>query len=67
MNDKMLPPNDRPMPFSTSKSSRNTKVARERTLRISYGGIVFVWENGFGMQTGNWSRKNMQGNVDEKS
>ena len=53
MSDKMWLLSGRPMPFSTWRSFKNTRVGRERTLRISYGGIVFVWENGCGMPTGN--------------
>ena len=52
MKDKMWPHPVQNMPFSISKNSKNIKVAKEKTLRIKFDVIDFVWENGFDTQIG---------------
>jgi hypothetical protein len=61
MKDKMSPLPVQNMPFSISKNSKNIKVAKEKTLKIKFDGIDFVWENGFDTPIGKLSRKNMLG------
>jgi hypothetical protein len=51
--DKMLLLSVQNMPFSTWRNCKKSKGADEKISRIKSGGIDFVWENGFAMQTGN--------------
>jgi len=61
MNDKMSAQHVFRQQSSIWKNYKNIKVVKEKTSRTSYGGIDYVWENGYDMQIGNWNKKNLQG------